>query len=216
MVMRQKKAFTLIELLVVMGILGLVVAILLPSLSKAKSQTQRTACASNLRQVGMAFLSYLPENRDRMPHISFMPSFGPAPVKDVEEPIWLADVLKRHLQGHEEVLECPNDRPGRTQRSAPNTGKSFFESERSSYEYRVRLAGLKPQEFYKAIGPPWHENTEPVAPSTVWMARDYDNFHYKRFTRPENRPFIDPGQQKIPVGARRYIYYDGHVTDFEN
>ncbi|MHC4444373.1 MAG: type II secretion system protein [Planctomycetota bacterium] len=213
--MRRKPAFTLIELLTVVAILALLIAIILPSLSKARSQTKRTACAAHLRQVGIALLAYLPENRDRMPHISYMPSYGPGPLT-TDEPIYLADVLKRQLNKQEEVLECPEDRPHKTERYAPNTGKSYFESERSSYEYRVRLRGLSPKEFYKAIGPPWRENKDPVPPNTVWIARDYDNFHIKRFKRPERRPFITDNQQKIPVGARRYVYFDGHVSDFEN
>jgi prepilin-type N-terminal cleavage/methylation domain-containing protein len=213
--MRRKNAFTLIELLTVVAILALLIAIILPSLGKARSQTKRTACAAHLRQVGIGLLAYLQDNRDRMPHISYMPSYGPAPLT-TDEPIYLADVLKRQLNKQEEVLKCPEDRPNKTERPAPNTGKSFFESERSSYEYRVRLRGLSPKEFYKAIGPPWRENTEPVSPNTVWIARDYDNFHLKSFKRPEGPRFIDPEQQKIPVGARRYVYFDGHVTDFEN
>jgi len=210
---RRKKAFTLVEIITVVAIVGLLIAIIVPTISKARQQTRRTVCAANLRQVGTAFISYMQYNRDRMPHISKTPSIDPFPL---EETVWLANVLKRHLKGHLKVLECPDDRPGKTNRNAPNTGKSFFQSERSSYEYRVRLAGLSPKEFYKAMGPPWRNNTDPVPSNTVWIARDYDNFHIKNFIRPEGRKFIDPEQQKIPVGARRYVYIDSHVTDYEN
>ena len=48
--MKRRQAFTLIELLVVISIIGLLVAILLPSLSRARESARRTACASNLRQ----------------------------------------------------------------------------------------------------------------------------------------------------------------------
>ena len=55
----DRSGFTLIELLVTVSIIGLLVAIILPSLSAAKRTASRTACASNLRQIGVATASYL-------------------------------------------------------------------------------------------------------------------------------------------------------------
>ena len=55
----SKTAFTLIELLVVVAIIGLLVALLLPSLSKAREQARRVACASNQRQTLLGLHGYL-------------------------------------------------------------------------------------------------------------------------------------------------------------
>ena len=55
---KNNKAFTLIELLVVIAIIGVLVGILIPSLSKAKEHSRRAACASNLRQLYIASMSY--------------------------------------------------------------------------------------------------------------------------------------------------------------
>ncbi len=55
-------AHTLIELLVVIGILGLLAAMYLTAISKAKAKGLQTQCASNVRQLGMALEQYLSDN----------------------------------------------------------------------------------------------------------------------------------------------------------
>lgn len=58
-------AFTLIELLVVIAVLSVLLAILLSALHHARALAQRTTCAANLRQIGMAWQAYLNTQSDR-------------------------------------------------------------------------------------------------------------------------------------------------------
>lgn len=64
---RSRPGFTLVELLVVIGIIAILMSLLLPTLGRVKEQANRTACASNLRQLGIMVQLYATQHRDYVP-----------------------------------------------------------------------------------------------------------------------------------------------------
>lgn len=66
----RRAGFTLVELLVVIGIIALLIAMLLPALSRARSAAQEVGCVSNLAQIGRGMLLHVNEHHGYLP-------FGP-------------------------------------------------------------------------------------------------------------------------------------------
>lgn len=198
--MKRCRGFTLIELLVIIAVIGALVGILMPALSRAKESARRTACASNLRQIGAGLRLYLDNHNDTFPYASFLPSVDPFPLQ-TDKPIFIADVIMKELQGDPGVFQCPSDHPD-AGRERPNAGRSYFESEKSSYEYRVRLGGRMLDRTINELNLRLEEAElgRVIPENAFWLFRDYNNFH---------------GDPEAP-GARRYVYIDGHVGDYEN
>lgn len=92
------RAFTLIEMLVVIAIIALLAALIVPVVSNALQKAKRTACVSNLRQIGLGIVQYRVENKDRLPTRS-----GPS-----TDSFWLWDGGPTYL-GHLYDGEYVND-----------------------------------------------------------------------------------------------------------
>jgi len=65
--MNRKSAFTLIELLVVIAIIAILAAILFPVFATAREKARQTSCASNLKQLGLAYIQYVQDYDENFP-----------------------------------------------------------------------------------------------------------------------------------------------------
>ena len=146
---RPRPGFSLVELLVTLGIIALLMGILLPVVSRARTQARGVSCRAQMQQIGHAIQNYVNEHKDRYPSAPALPSVNPNG--------WptLMDHLDGYLMGVEEVWRCPAD-------------ETVWPQENTSYFYYNELSvrPLRKTFFWKVFG---NASQVPV----LWDAGDY-------------------------------------------
>lgn len=180
---RPAQAFTLIELLMVIAIIGILAALLLPGLGRAKESGKATACVGNLHQIGIALQLYTQDYRNRLPNMydAYEQHTNQLPSPD--------KVLGSYL-GNVQVLRCPSD--FWKQGDAPpltNVPLTYFAQTGCSYSWNFLLNG-EDADHLGAMGMKF-------GPHEIPVMFDKWKFHAAR------------GEAK----SRNYLYVDGHLRN---
>ena len=147
----MRRAFTLIELLVVIAIIAILAGILFPVFARAKAAAKKTACISNLNQIGKSIAIYMGDYDDVFPHAldasdKFAPEiwdFNPDFRNRIPYMPLMSEVLQPYLK-NKEVFMCPSDAGTQVlDNHFPNefvTAPSMYKTYQSSYFFRTEIA----------------------------------------------------------------------------
>jgi prepilin-type N-terminal cleavage/methylation domain-containing protein len=111
--LNSSKAFTLVELLVVIAIVGILAAMLIPTLGAAKAKSQRTVCMNDLRQINLGLRLYSDDSSDyvpKTPHTNAVAS-----MQNIVDYTGFKEVMKHNvgLRGppspQDKIFACPAD-----------------------------------------------------------------------------------------------------------
>lgn len=216
------RTFTLIELLVVIAIIGILAALLLPSLSRARSKGKTAACQNQMKNVTLAMVMYAGDNED----------FVPAP--DSNKHSWddyLGDYDGRSLTQKDinrnrfddedprhGVYACPMDRDDRIIR----TIRSYSVNRGELRHSRIRRGAMQPGNIVEFDGKePWSSKLiHPLDPSRAILLVDRTNKNKLGSSRNSTvravgiRNFLlsDPTYHGFHPTYLNYSFADGHVA----
>jgi len=108
------RAFTLIELLVVIAIIAILAAILFPVFAQAREAARKAACASNLKQVGTAWIMYIQDYDEKIAQANPPPDWGHCPTMPGRSQFggWEGNLIAPYIK-NTQVFKCPSS-PGFT------------------------------------------------------------------------------------------------------
>jgi prepilin-type N-terminal cleavage/methylation domain-containing protein/prepilin-type processing-associated H-X9-DG protein len=110
---KLRRGFTLIELLVVIAVIALLMAILLPALSRAREQGKSTRCLSNLKQIGIAMHAYATDYSYLLPRAELRPGIAVYTGIDMRWPVLFMPYVgatSNSVQNYYEldIFDCPS------------------------------------------------------------------------------------------------------------
>lgn len=225
----SRRGFTLIELLVVIAIIAILAAILFPVFAQAREAARKTACQSNLKQLGSAFMMYIQDNDERYPQASlngaagsfyvFPPTVdGTTPAANSSRWVTWGAVVLPYIK-NTGVFQCPS-----INNSDVGLPASWPKSPGTGYVYNKLLS--------------WNIQAKVVSPSSIFLVTEaYGNQGYwdvqsadwfnagggwgpgTPYSFGMGCPNVYGGFNGLPAwqydkihgGSNNYLYADGHV-----
>jgi len=111
----QRIGFTLIELLVVIAIIAVLIGLLVPAVQRVRESANKSKCANNLKQIGLAVHMYADTNDGMFPQTSHG--------KSNFSTVWI-NTLAPYLENVSSIRICPNDPKGKERQE--NQGTSYL------------------------------------------------------------------------------------------
>ncbi|MFM9873424.1 MAG: prepilin-type N-terminal cleavage/methylation domain-containing protein [Fimbriimonadaceae bacterium] len=197
--MKHRNGFTLIELLVVIAVIAILAAILFPVFAQAKSAAKKTACISNLSQIGKGTLLYMADYDDEFP-------FAVDPIDAAQPQIWngfpefqaliptmpfLHEAVQPYIKSVE-LFHCPSDsgtrvlddRPFIDFESTPTMHKVW----KTSYFFRTEIAfkqmsqtsleRLSETNFLFDAAGHWHGSAGMMQPNDPQLSEKLPKYRY--------------------------------------
>ncbi len=225
----MKRAFTLIELLVVIAIISILAAIIFPVFAKAREKARQAACASNLKQIGLAVLQYeqdndelLPDRRDLKLSLGYRAPAVLWPTTSDPRAAWAAVVLDPYIH-NANIWSCPSVE-GSAMGSAGEVVQTANGITTRYWMWRFdRYYNLVPGDGGVALSDCWGK-TDQQCINDIYTANDPTiNPRLPTSTSdvelavdpyfPSTIPTVDPALKGIAVhfGGRNRVFLDDHV-----
>jgi prepilin-type N-terminal cleavage/methylation domain-containing protein/prepilin-type processing-associated H-X9-DG protein len=217
----QNRAFTLVEVLVVIAVVGILAALLLPALARAKDKAVQAGCTSNLKQVGIALQVYVDDNEGLLPGPAWAGARASYDRDSSTELIWfLAHDLGAPAPATvrpgrpvvAEVFVCPGYRrkaPGLT--SLVGRKCYLLNDDVDPEAERVPPFGYPAGSGAPAIPPlPHNAISKYASPSSVFAITDLDKAMWQD---PSGTPgwYDDLPYTPVHGSVRNQLFFDWHV-----
>ena len=208
----RKRGFTLIELLVVIAIIAILAAILFPVFQKVRENARRTACLSNMKQIGLAFTQYQQDSDEFFP-VRYPGGLDPT---DQHARSW-KDSIYPYIKSYA-VFKCPDNptaqHPDGTVNGTINSpfagGYSIWLPESGTFAAAICPGGASPQPIAGIDQP---SNALIVVETSYTWADTGPYFGYQEPAQVDAH--VTPGPSSWNSGHAKnsgnIVYMDGHA-----